>query len=124
MLTLILFTLLLLGLIFVVSEFFRVYNNGCSRYHTIWSLFIHFLLNRVVLLLGNKARRQLERDTKNFPQVQEEFLLNILKKNSETTYGREFNFKLMKTRQDFVKSHPVTKYNHYKNFIGKYSLGI
>jgi len=120
MLTAVLLTpvLLFLGFVFVASEFFRVWNNGCSNYHTLRSLLIHFFLNRVVLLLGAKARKKLEEDTKNFPRVQEEFLLSILKKNALTTYGRQFKFRSIKNRRDFTNSHPVTQYNHYKNFVG------
>ena len=119
-----LFSVFLGGLIiFVASEFFRVWSNGRSRFHTARSLLIHFVLNRVVHLLGAKARWQLGRDTCNFAQVQEEFLLNILKKNSGTEYGEKFKFRFVKNRLDFIRTHPVTNYSHYKNFVGKYSVG-
>ena len=116
--------ILLFVLIFVagilVSWFVRVWNKGRCHFHTVRSLLIHFLINRVVYLLGAKARRQLEQDTKNFRQVQETVLLNILKKNSETKYGRQFKFTEIRRRSDFTDSHPITKYNHYKHFVGRY----
>ena len=115
-----LFSVFLGLVIFGASEFFRVWRNGRSRFHTARSLLIHFVLNRVVHLLGVKARWQLERDTYNFAQVQEEFLLNILKKNSGTEYGEKFKFGFVKNRLDFIRTHPVTNYSHYKNFVGKY----
>ena len=111
--------ILLFALIFVagflVSRFLRVWNKDRCQFHTVRSLLIHFLINRVVYLLGAKARRQLEQDTKNFRQVQETFLLNILKKNSETKYVRQFKFTEIRRRSDFI-----TKYNHYKHFVGRY----
>ncbi|XP_068741606.1 uncharacterized protein [Montipora capricornis] len=112
------------GIAFVVfTEFIRVWKNGCSKFHTTRSMFINFFLNRVVFLMGAKARRGLEQDTKNFPKVQEEFLLNILKKNSSTMYGREFKFSSMKNRHDFTKSHPITRYSHYRKFIDNIANG-
>ena len=124
MLTAIIFTLfsaVFLVLIFVAAaECFRVWSNGRSRFHTARSLLIHFVLNRVVHLLGAKARWQLERDSYNFAQVQEAFLLNILKKNSDTKYGKKFKFKFVQNRWDFVRTHPITNYSHYKNFVGKF----
>ena len=105
---------------FVITICVHIWIKGRSSFHTVWSLLIHFLLNRFIYLLGAKAKRKLEQDTENFCQVQEKFLLNILKRNSETKYGRRNRFSHIKNRSGFTVSHPITKYNHYKSLIGKY----
>lgn len=109
---------------FVVSGCGHIWNKGRSSLQTVRSLLIHYLLNRCIYLLGAKAKRKLEQDTNNFPQVQEVFLLNILKKNSETKYGRRFKFTDIKNRRGFTVSHPITKYNHYKSFVGRYFYSL
>lgn len=105
---------------FVVTRCVHIWIKVRSSFHTVWSLFIHFLLNRFIYLLGAKAKRKLEQDTKNFRQVQEKFLLNILKKNSETKYGRKFKLSRIRNRREFTVSHPITTYNHYKSLVGRY----
>ena len=115
--------LLILVLIFlgvVVSGYVHIWNKDRSRFHTVWGLLIHYFLNRFIYFLGAKAKRKLEEDTKNFARVQEKFLLNILEKNSETKYGRQFKFTDIRTRQAFTEKHPITRYNHYSTFVGKY----
>ncbi|XP_074623256.1 uncharacterized protein LOC141881388 [Acropora palmata] len=112
------------GIAFVVfAELARVWKNGCSKFHTIRSLLIHFFLDRFILFVGKKARRRLEQDTKKFAQVQEELLLNILKKNAKTMYGKEFKFSAIKNGHDFIKNHPITNYNHYERFVVKVAKG-
>ena len=105
---------------FVVTRCLQIWIRGRSIFHTVWSLLIHFLLNRSIYLLGAKAKRKLEQDTKNFRQVQEKFLLSILKKNSETKYGRNYKFAQIRNRRGFTVSHPITKYDHYKSLVGRY----
>ena len=109
---------------FVVSRCVHIWIKGRSRFHIAWSLLIHFLLNRFIYLLGAKAKRKLEQDTKNFRQVQEKFLLNILKRNSQTKYGRKCNFTHIRNRRGFTVSHPITKYSHYKSLVGRYLFSV
>lgn len=116
----VLLTLFLIFLGVVISGCVHIWNKARSRFHTVWSLLIHYLLNRFIYFLGAKAKRKLEQDTKNFPQVQEKFLLNILKKNSETKYGRQFKLTDIRIRRAFTNGHPITRYNHYKTFVGRY----
>lgn len=104
----------------IVSVLAQIRKKRRSKFHTVRSLLIHYFINRFVYLLGAKARRRLEKDTKSFPQVQETFLLNILRKNSKTKYGREFKFQEIRSCRDFTDVHPITKYDHYKPFVGKW----
>ena len=114
------FVLIFFGV--VVSGIVHICNKTRSRFHTRWSLLIHYFINRFVYLLGAKAKRKLEQDTENFSRVQEKFLLNILERNSQTKYGRQFKFTDITNRPAFTDSHPITRYNHYKKFVGKYFI--
>lgn len=117
----------LFAMIFVggllVSVLAQIRKKRRSKFHTVRSLLIHYFINRFVYLLGAKARRRLEKDTKSFPQVQETFLLNILRKNSKTNYGREFKFQEIRSCRDFTDVHPITKYDHYKPFVDEIYRG-
>lgn len=104
--------------IYLGFEFLRVWKNGHSKFHTLLSVIIHFLLNRFVFRIGATARRKLEYDTGNFSSIQEDFLLKILKKNSRTKYGEEFKFSRISNRGEFLNCHPITDYDHYKNYVG------
>lgn len=109
---------------FVVTRCVHIWIKVRSSFHTVRSLLIHFLLNRFIYLLGAKAKRKLEQDTKNFRQVQEKFLLNILERNSETKYGRKYKFTHITNRRGFTVSHPITKYSHYKSLVGRYLYSV
>ena len=103
----------------LLSVVAQIWKKRRSKFHSARSLLVHFFINRFVYLLGARARGRLEKDTNSFPQVQETFLLNILKKNSKTRYGREFKFNEITSRRDFTDVHPITKYDHYKAFVGR-----
>ena len=40
-------------------------------------------------------------------------------KNKETCYGRDHNFSSMKTVQDFLELHPLTRYSHYQPYVDR-----
>uniref|UniRef100_A0ABM0MF10 4-substituted benzoates-glutamate ligase GH3.12-like n=1 Tax=Saccoglossus kowalevskii TaxID=10224 RepID=A0ABM0MF10_SACKO len=46
-----------------------------------------------------------------------------LKYNAETEYGQEFQFSEIKSQEDFRKSHPLTRYGHYKAYINRIEKG-
>ena len=117
-------TIMILSVIIglIIFIFFDIRRKRISKFHTLRSLLIHYFSNRAMYLFGAKAKRTLERDAKTFSVVQEKLLLRILRKNSETSYGKQFKFSGMRSRSDFVKCHPVTRYRQFKDFIGKYTF--
>lgn len=52
-------------------------------------------------------------------KVQNEYLIKILAKNSETEYGKKYNFADIYNYNDFAKEVPLTTYEDYKPYIDK-----
>ncbi|XP_060950709.1 GH3 domain-containing protein [Limanda limanda] len=73
--------------------------------------------------LGRRQRRRLEEDTLHVKRVQEETLLKRLRKNTDTSYGREFDFSSMKDSASFRARHPITTYEHYRELIRRIAAG-
>lgn len=62
-------------------------------------------------------KRKLDKITKDINAIQNETLLQRLAANKDTVYGKAFNFTQIKSREDFVKLHPLTRISHYESYI-------
>ena len=77
---------------------------------------LYFLSLRSIV----RARQRLNKfknDTKNPRQIQEKTLLNILRKNAETEYGRKMGLGDVSTIDEFRKRHPLSYYKQFKEYI-------
>ncbi|XP_019939100.2 GH3 domain-containing protein [Paralichthys olivaceus] len=89
-----------------------------------WSgLLGQYVAVKAVGWLGRRQRKRLEDDTINVKRVQEETLLKRLRKNADTSYGREFDFSSMKDSASFRARHPITTYEHYRELIRRIAAG-
>ncbi|CAH1778232.1 unnamed protein product, partial [Owenia fusiformis] len=52
-------------------------------------------------------------------KVQEEILMKLIDTNKNTQYGKDHNFSSMKTPEDFIRMHPVTKYDHFESYFDR-----
>lgn len=68
-------------------------------------------------------RRKLENDTKNISDVQEQFLLQRISKSANTEYGERHVFSQIKSREDFVQHHPLTRIKDYEPYIQRMLKG-
>ncbi|KAK7097341.1 GH3 domain-containing protein-like [Littorina saxatilis] len=89
------------------------FSDACRHYMTVNSL----------AWLGYILKGKLEMATKNVPKAQEEFLLKQLRDNADTEYGRLYNFAAIKNAQDFIRAHPLTRYDHYKPYVDRMMAG-
>lgn len=53
----------------------------------------------------------------NMAQIQETYLLNLLKKNQNTSYGKRYTFKSIRNIKDYQEKVPVTEYEDYKHYL-------
>uniref|UniRef100_A0A665TSC1 GH3 domain containing n=1 Tax=Echeneis naucrates TaxID=173247 RepID=A0A665TSC1_ECHNA len=90
---------------------------------TVGGLLTQYLGVKALGWLGRRQRRKLEADTLNVRQVQEETLLKRLRKNANTMYGRQFDFRSINDSVSFRARHPVTTYEHYRELIGRIATG-
>lgn len=80
------------------------------------------LLNQVCRLLYRKEYRHFMKSC-GLKQVQEEYLLDLLGKNSETDYGRKYGFSGIGSYEEFAEKVPLTVYEDYEPFIDKIAEG-
>lgn len=83
----------------------------------------HYFTVAGVSWLGWYQRRKLEQATKEVVKAQNETLLQRLEENKDTEYGKRFKFSEIKTREDFVQKHPLTRYSHYAPYIERMMKG-
>jgi hypothetical protein len=55
--------------------------------------------------------------------IQKNILLNLIKKNSNTAYAKDFNFNKIKTIEDFQKYVPINEYESFKPYINRIMSG-
>ena len=86
-------------------------SYGLSSY--LQQRFLHHAMG----LMGRYARRTLEEDCANAAAVQEETLMKYITANKDTSYGKAWGFDEVKNTDDFRRSHPLTRYDHYEAYI-------
>ncbi|KAL3051530.1 hypothetical protein OYC64_001721 [Pagothenia borchgrevinki] len=87
------------------------------------SLLSQYLAVKGVGWLGRRQRKTLEADTLNVKRVQEETLLQRLRKNENTSYGKQYDFSSIKDIDGFRSRHPITTYEHYRELIRRIAAG-
>jgi hypothetical protein len=66
---------------------------------TVNSLLSHYLAIKVVGWLGKRQRNKLEADTRDVTRLQEETLLKRVRKNTDTLYGKRYDFNSIKGKE-------------------------
>ncbi|KAJ8297476.1 hypothetical protein KUTeg_024007 [Tegillarca granosa] len=100
-----------------------VYRRKISPFHTARSSFDHYVAVTSLSWIGWYMMRKLEKSTKDIVKTQETILLDRLKENSETVYGKEYKFSEIRNRDEFVKAHPLTRIKHYQPYIQRMMKG-
>jgi len=67
-----------------------------------------------VLYRGEYRRFMTGRD---IHKIQLQYLMRLLKKNANTQYGKKYNFKNIKSYEDFARIVPLTVYEDYESYI-------
>lgn len=105
------------------AVFLDVYRRKISPFHTARSSFDHYIAVTSLSWLGWYMMKKLEKSTKDIVKTQETILLDRLKENSETVYGKEYKFSEIRSRDEFVKAHPLTRIKHYQPYIQRMMKG-
>ncbi|XP_041358845.1 GH3 domain-containing protein-like [Gigantopelta aegis] len=83
----------------------------------------HYVAQNIPIWLSYFMVGRLERKTKNIAQVQKDVLLNQIRFNENTEYGKQYKFCDIKSVEDFIKAHPLTRYSHYETYIERMMKG-
>lgn len=81
------------------------------------------LLKFAQQMRGKFESRIFDNATREPEKVQKEFLQNLLRKNSETVFGREHNFAEIKNENDFRRCVPVRDYEKLRPFVDRIIKG-
>ena len=71
---------------------------------------------------AKKARKRLDRITFTPMETQEQFLLQILRDNKDTEYGRKYGFADITSIEEFRQRVPLTTYDDYAEAIERMSI--
>jgi len=85
--------------------------------------FRHYVSVKALGLLGTIFRKRLIRGTHNVAQVQKSFLLQQLRDNARTEYGRKYDFASAGSVEEFQRLHPLTRYDHYAPYVQRMMEG-
>lgn len=110
--------LILVILSFAGVDYFRRRISGVTQY-TFGNMASHYLCLIRLQFTGRRMRNKLESDTIELRNVQNRLIMQRVRRNQSTIYGRDYNFKSIKTMEDFLKKHPLTRYNHYQSYLEK-----
>ncbi len=72
---------------------------------------------------GLRVRNRLEDITYDPMRSQEEFVMRMMRENSQTEYGQVHNFKGIRTLDDFKRYIPLTSYADYTGYIERIAAG-
>ena len=81
------------------------------------------MVNEARWMDGQQVRNRLEDITYNPMHSQEEFVMRMMRENSQTEYGRAKNFKNIRTLDDFKRYIPLTSYADYTEYIERIAAG-
>ncbi len=82
-------------------------------------------MNLIKLLIRTRVLDSIKFDrcTRDPVKTQKKLLFNIIRKNRNTLYGREYGFSSIKTVEDFQKRVPVNNYESLRPYIKKMMRG-
>jgi hypothetical protein len=79
--------------------------------------------NLLIALSGFMARRRLEKSSRNVFKAQEELLLSMIRNNTDTDYGRKYDFASITSVKDYFDKVPLIDYEDIQEFIIKEKEG-
>ncbi|XP_067869529.1 GH3 domain-containing protein isoform X2 [Heterodontus francisci] len=98
-------------------------NRSWGQKRPFFSLLNHYLTHRTASVASLLQRRRFEFSTTNIQQVQHNTLLYRIHRNRNTEYGKLYRFSEITDRETFRSLHPLTRYDHYKDYIERIVKG-
>ena len=80
---------------------------------------IRYTILNGAAILGRYNFKHYKKASKNANKISEKLLLDIIHKNRNTEYGKKYEFKNIKSIQQYQQKVPYTTYKDYKEFIQK-----
>ncbi|XP_013403628.1 GH3 domain-containing protein [Lingula anatina] len=97
--------------------------KSANSNHTFGSLVNHYFATTILKGIGHFQEKRLQYDCYKATSVQEKILLQRLRANAATDYGKDHKFSEIKSAEMFRKSHPLTRYAHFQPYITRLHQG-
>lgn len=81
------------------------------------------IIRSVVRALAVRVNKQIEFMAQHPQKFQDAIFTNIINKGKQTKFGKEHNFKSIKTYEDFKRAVPIQVYEDYKHYIDEIIAG-
>ncbi|XP_072024323.1 uncharacterized protein [Amphiura filiformis] len=94
-----------------------------STSHRVLSALIAYISIYPMELKCIRMEKHFISNWKNPRQAQEQLLRKLLNENKDTEYGIRYNFSTIFSLKAFREVHPLTKYDHYTDYIERMSKG-
>lgn len=75
------------------------------------------------LKVAQSYKKSFEKDLECAAQKNDQLLMEIIKKNIDTEYGRKYAFHSIDSPQKFKEMVPLTQYEDYKEYIERMAKG-
>ena len=82
-----------------------------------------YLVFRAAYLYGYFVTRRLDKDSRNIKATQDKVLVDILKLNASTEYSKTHKLDQVKSREEFVHIHPLSKISQFESYINRTAQG-
>lgn len=81
--------------------------------------FANKILNSIILVSYKKKYNDFLEDTNKVKSIQKNKILNIVRKNQNSEFGKEHNFNKIHSIEEFRKQIPISDYSDYDKYIEK-----
>ncbi|MCH7505637.1 GH3 auxin-responsive promoter family protein [PVC group bacterium] len=81
------------------------------------------LLRFLIWIVGRGWVKEIEEASKNPFKAQEAYLLDLMKRNQETAYGKKYHFDHVKSINDFQRYVPLVNYEKVRRYVEEMALG-
>ena len=102
---------------------FRMSSILCSESHTLGTLLKCYFRNEIAILRMMLLELKLRRMWQNPREAQEKRLRQLTSQDAKTEYGRQYRLGDIKTLEDLQAKHPLTDYEHYREFMQRLADG-
>lgn len=81
------------------------------------STFRHFLSVVMMDWFGNFMTKRLLKEAKRVKEVQNKFLMDLIRSNENTVFGKDFKFSEIGSREDFVRCIPMARLSDREAYV-------
>lgn len=79
----------------------------------------NFVITHAISVYGGLARRKYLSQSQKADVVSEKLLLKMIRKNQNTEFGKKYDFKNIKSIEDYQKKVPFTTYDDYREYLDR-----